>query len=47
MKRVLTDVNTNYLKRFILNFFLNSGVKGMPIAQEKGKKWAFRFRGQS
>lgn len=38
MKRVLTDVNTNYLKRFILNFFLNSGVKGMPIAQEKGKE---------
>ncbi len=38
MKRVLTDVNVNYLKRFILNFFLNSGVKGMPIAQAKGKE---------
>ncbi|MEF9990362.1 MAG: radical SAM protein [Christensenellaceae bacterium] len=38
MKRVLTDVDTNYLKRFILNFFLNSGVKGMPIARAKGKE---------
>jgi MoaA/NifB/PqqE/SkfB family radical SAM enzyme len=38
IKRVLQDVDTNYLKRFILNFFLNSGVKGMPIAHEKSKE---------
>jgi MoaA/NifB/PqqE/SkfB family radical SAM enzyme len=38
IKRVLTHVDTNYLKRFILNFFLNSGVKGMPIARERGKE---------
>lgn len=38
MKRVLTDLDTNYLKKFVLNFFLNSGVKGMPIAKAKGKE---------
>ncbi len=38
MRRILTDLDTNYLKKFILNFFLNSGVKGMPIAREKGKE---------
>lgn len=38
MKRILTDVNTNYLKRFVLNFFLNTGVKGQPMAKEKSKE---------
>ncbi len=38
IKRVLNDLDPNYLKRFILNFFLNSGVKGMPIAKQKGKE---------
>jgi len=38
MKRILTDINTGYLKRFVLNFFLNTGVKGQPMAKEKSKE---------
>ncbi|MDL2237739.1 radical SAM protein [Christensenellaceae bacterium OttesenSCG-928-K19] len=38
IKRVLQDCNTTYLKKFILNFFLNSGVKGMPIARAKSEE---------
>jgi len=38
IKRVLNDLDPVYLKKFILNFFLNSGVKGMPIAKAKGKE---------
>lgn len=38
IKRLLNDSDPVYLKRFILNFFLNSGVKGMPIAKEKSKE---------
>ena len=38
MKRILEDTDTNYLKRFVLNFFLNTGVKGQPMAKEKSKE---------
>ena len=38
MKRVLEESDVNYLKRFVLNFFLNSGVKGAPLSKQKSKE---------
>ena len=38
MKRILETVNVSYLKRFVLNFFLNTGVKGAPLAKQKSKE---------
>lgn len=38
MKRILETVNVQYLKKFVLNYFLNTGVKGQPIAKENSKR---------
>lgn len=38
MKRILEDTDINYLQRFVLNFFLNTGVKGQTLAKEKSKE---------
>ena len=38
MERILNMVNIQYLKRFVLNYFLNTGVKGAPIREAKSKE---------